>query len=108
VRPHSDFRTTRRYVHLAGEMFRDEAERMGRALWGDSGTKKAGTENPNRRRGWKRKKPFSCYFRLQGRQDSNLQPPVLETAAEWLDRAVSGCCVPAFVPGRTCASESVD
>jgi integrase len=35
---HSDFRTTKRYVHLAGEMFRGEAERMGRALWGETGT----------------------------------------------------------------------
>ena len=36
---HSDFRVTRRYIHLAGEMFREEADRMGRALWGESGTK---------------------------------------------------------------------
>jgi site-specific recombinase XerD len=36
---HSDFRVTKRYVHLAGEMFREEAVRMERALWGDSGTK---------------------------------------------------------------------
>jgi hypothetical protein len=36
---HSDFRVTKRYVHLAGEMFRDEAIRMEQALWGDSGTK---------------------------------------------------------------------
>ena len=39
---HSDFRVTRRYIHLAGEMFRGEADRMGQALWGesaDSGTK---------------------------------------------------------------------
>jgi integrase len=38
---HSDFRTTKRYVHLSGEMFREEADRMGRALWGEDG---AGTK----------------------------------------------------------------
>jgi len=32
---HSDSRTTRLYTHLAGEMFRDEADRMGAALWGE-------------------------------------------------------------------------
>jgi integrase len=31
---HSDSRTTRLYTHLAGEMFREEADRMGAALWG--------------------------------------------------------------------------
>lgn len=30
---HSGLRTTRRYLHLAGEMFRGEAEWMGLALW---------------------------------------------------------------------------
>ena len=35
---HSDSRVTRRYIHLAGEMFRDEADRMGRALWGENGS----------------------------------------------------------------------
>jgi integrase len=39
---HSDFRTTRRYIHLAGEMFRGEADRMGRALWGEN---RSGTKN---------------------------------------------------------------
>lgn len=38
---HSDSRTTRLYTHLAGEMFRDEADRMGAALWGE-------VENPGR------------------------------------------------------------
>jgi hypothetical protein len=32
---HSDFRATRRYIHLAGEMFRAEGERMGDALGAD-------------------------------------------------------------------------
>jgi integrase len=31
---HSDFKTTQRYIHLAGQMFRDEAARMETALWG--------------------------------------------------------------------------
>jgi integrase len=36
---HSSYATTRRYVDLAGERFRDEAERLERRLWGGSGTK---------------------------------------------------------------------
>lgn len=35
---HSDFRTTRRYLHLAGEMFRGEAKRASVTLWGAGGT----------------------------------------------------------------------
>ena len=31
---HSDSRTTKLYTHLAGEMFRPEAERIGSFLWG--------------------------------------------------------------------------
>jgi hypothetical protein len=38
---HSDSRTTRLYTHLAGEMFREGADRMGAALWGE-------VENPGR------------------------------------------------------------
>ena len=37
---HSDYATTRRYVDLAGERFREEANRLEKRLWGDSGTKK--------------------------------------------------------------------
>jgi integrase len=36
---HSDYATTRRYVDLAGERFREEADRLERRLWGGSGTK---------------------------------------------------------------------
>jgi integrase len=36
---HSDFKTTQGYIDLAGEMFRAEADRLERRLWGDSGTK---------------------------------------------------------------------
>ncbi len=36
---HSDYATTRRYVDLAGERFREEADRLEERLWGDSGTK---------------------------------------------------------------------
>ena len=35
---HTDMRTTRRYLHLAGVVFRDEAERLEQRLLGDSGT----------------------------------------------------------------------
>jgi len=37
---HSDYATTRRYVDLAGERFREEANRLEKRLWGNSGTKK--------------------------------------------------------------------
>ena len=37
---HSSYATTRRYVDLAGERFREEADRLERRLWGESGTKK--------------------------------------------------------------------
>jgi integrase len=69
---HSDSRTTKLYTHLAGEMFRPEAERMGSFLWGS--VERAGT-NPEPCRGG------SGLTAQQGRQDSNLQPPVLETGA---------------------------
>lgn len=36
---HSDFKTTQGYIDLAGEMFREEADRLEKRLWGDSGTK---------------------------------------------------------------------
>jgi hypothetical protein len=36
---HSSYATTRRYFDLAGERFRDEAERLEQRLWGASGTK---------------------------------------------------------------------
>lgn len=36
---HSDYATTRRYVDLAGERFREEADRLERRLWGQRGTK---------------------------------------------------------------------
>ena len=36
---HSSYTTTRRYIDLAGEQCRSEAERLESRLWGDSGTK---------------------------------------------------------------------
>jgi hypothetical protein len=36
---HSAYGTTRRYVDLAGERFREEVDRLERRLWGESGTK---------------------------------------------------------------------
>jgi hypothetical protein len=36
---HSSFTTTQRYIDLAGEQFREEAERLENRLWGKSGTK---------------------------------------------------------------------
>ncbi len=36
---HSDFKTTQGYIDLAGETFREEADRLERRLWGDSSTK---------------------------------------------------------------------
>ena len=32
---HSDFKTTQLYIDLAGETFREEAERLERRLWGE-------------------------------------------------------------------------
>ena len=36
---HSSYSTTRRYIDLAGERFREEADRLEERLWGHSGTK---------------------------------------------------------------------
>jgi integrase len=36
---HSDFATTQLYIDLSGEAFREEAERLERRLWGESGTR---------------------------------------------------------------------
>jgi hypothetical protein len=36
---HSSFATTRAYIDLAGEQFREEAERLEQRLWGAGGTK---------------------------------------------------------------------
>jgi len=36
---HSDFETTQGYIDLAGETFREEADRLERRLWGETGTK---------------------------------------------------------------------
>src|SRR5207253_6716124 len=37
---HSSYTTTRRYIDLAGEQFREEADRLEQRLWGGSGTNK--------------------------------------------------------------------
>jgi integrase len=44
---HASYATTRRYVDLAGERFREEADRLERRLWGEFGTK-TGTKLPMR------------------------------------------------------------
>lgn len=36
---HSDFKTTQGYIDLAGETFREEADRLERRLWGEMGTR---------------------------------------------------------------------
>jgi hypothetical protein len=36
---HSDFKTTQGYIDLAGERFREEAERLEERLWGGISTK---------------------------------------------------------------------
>jgi hypothetical protein len=36
---HSEFKTTQGYIDLAGETFREEADRLEERLWGDSSTK---------------------------------------------------------------------
>jgi integrase len=38
---HSDFKTTQGYIDLASEMFREEADRLERRLWGDANTEDA-------------------------------------------------------------------
>ena len=47
---HSSYSTTRRYIDLAGEQFREEADRLEERLWGRSGTKsryQATTSSPD-------------------------------------------------------------
>ena len=45
---HSDFKTTQGYIDLAGETFREEADRLERRLWGASGTRnRYQTEDPS-------------------------------------------------------------
>ncbi len=36
---HSSYSTTRRYIDLAGEQFRDDPDLLEERLWGGSGTK---------------------------------------------------------------------
>ncbi len=36
---HSDFKTTQGYIDLAGEQFRDDADRLEERLWGGTSTK---------------------------------------------------------------------
>ena len=45
---HSSFTTTQGYIDLAGETFREEADRLERRLWGETSTK-TGTKSPIRR-----------------------------------------------------------
>jgi hypothetical protein len=42
---HSDFSTTQLDIDLAGEVWREEAERLENAVWGDSGRKTRYTEH---------------------------------------------------------------
>jgi integrase-like protein len=44
---HSSCSTTRRYIDLAGEQFREEADRLEERLWGRSGTKSRYQETPS-------------------------------------------------------------
>jgi site-specific recombinase XerD len=53
---HSSYSTTRRYVDLAGERFRDEAERLERRLWGGSGTKSRSDRRLGVSRGGRRRR----------------------------------------------------
>jgi hypothetical protein len=43
---HSSYATTRRYIDLAGEHFREEADRLEERLWGASGTKNRYQHDP--------------------------------------------------------------
>jgi hypothetical protein len=36
---HTAYSTTKRYIDLAGERFREEADRLEQRLWGGTGTK---------------------------------------------------------------------
>lgn len=36
---HTDYKTTKGYINLAGETFREEAERLEERLWGSTSTK---------------------------------------------------------------------
>jgi len=51
---HSDFKTTQGYIDLAGETFREEADRLERRLWGEP-VQKTGTKLPIRRR-WRQQR----------------------------------------------------
>jgi integrase len=46
---HASYSTTRRYIDLAGEQFREEAERLEERLWGQSSTNRR-TKTPERPR----------------------------------------------------------
>jgi integrase len=52
---HSSYATTRRYIDLAGERFRPEAQRLEDRLWGDTGTKKRYQIASERKRTWWRR-----------------------------------------------------
>jgi integrase len=43
---HSSYSTTRRYIDLAGESFREEADRLEERLWGGSGTQNRSQDAP--------------------------------------------------------------
>jgi hypothetical protein len=43
---HADFSTTQRYIHLAGVVFRDEAERAEARIFGEVWVPDLGTDSP--------------------------------------------------------------
>ena len=67
---HSDFRVTQQHLDLAGVDFAEEAERAAARAF-------AHVPRAQVRHKWRPSRAQT----LQGRQDSNLQPPVLETGA---------------------------
>ena len=43
---HASYSTTRRYIDLAGERFREEAERLERRLWASEAVESSGGKSP--------------------------------------------------------------
>ena len=54
---HSDFATTKRYIDLAGETFRNVSKRLSERVWGETG-KTSGTKTAIRRLTWRQKPPL--------------------------------------------------
>jgi hypothetical protein len=111
---HSDFKTTQVYIDLAGVMFREEAERLERRLWGSdqyqipvpNRVPVAGTANGPVAEPWK--KPQMCrQFQGTERRRSRTYPPtgyagspVLKVCQVSLNEAASELCAPGCAPVR--------